>query len=89
MAETLSSLSSFREQMPLPARMEYGWVKLKFVPHPTWDNGYFCDCTNGLRRRSGGQGASSRSCSWRSCGPWGNTRMKACHTIGVSLMNAG
>lgn len=41
MAEMLSSSSSFRKELPLPARVGYGWLKRKFVPHPIWDNDYF------------------------------------------------
>lgn len=41
MAEVLSSLSSFRKQLPLPVRMGYGWLKRRFVPHPIWDNEEF------------------------------------------------
>jgi len=41
MAKFLSSLVSFRKQLPLPIRMGYGWLRRKFVPHPIWDNEYF------------------------------------------------
>jgi phenylacetate-CoA ligase len=41
MTEMLSLLSSFRKQLPLPARMGYGWLKRKFVPHPIWDDDEF------------------------------------------------
>jgi phenylacetate-CoA ligase len=41
MAKFLSSLVSFREQLPLPVRMGYGWLRRKFVPHSIWDNEYF------------------------------------------------
>jgi len=41
MTELLSSLSSFRKQLPLPVRRGYGWLKRRFVPHPIWDNAEF------------------------------------------------
>lgn len=42
MAEMLSSLSSFRKQLPLPVRMGYGWVRRKFGPRTQiWDNEEF------------------------------------------------
>jgi phenylacetate-CoA ligase len=40
-AEFLSSLVSFRKNLPLPVRMGYGWLRRKFVPHSIWDNEYF------------------------------------------------
>jgi len=41
MAEVLSSLRSFRKQLPFPVRRGYGWLKRTFVPHPVWDNEEF------------------------------------------------
>jgi phenylacetate-CoA ligase len=41
MSRTLSTLRSLRRQLPLPVRMGYGWLRRKFVPHPTWDHEYF------------------------------------------------